>query len=100
MVTRVHFIVGIADTIALTDYVDILKDLETIPEVKSVDRIRGTGCLRVQVETPESVASTTDKLKALAWTKYLYMLKVELQPREHESLDLEALLKPMGAIPA
>jgi len=101
MATRAYFIINVAGNLAQTDYQDILKDLETIPEVRSVERVRGACDLLVEVEAPIRMIFVANKLMAKDWVKRLYVLKVEpFQTEEYRGLSVDELQKLKRVIPA
>lgn len=57
-----------------SSYQDILRDLVTIPEVKSVEVVRGVYDLVVQVEAPIKVVLVANKITAKEWVKRLHVL--------------------------
>lgn len=101
MATRAFFIISVAAKMAQTNYQDILKDLETIPEVRSVDRVRGACDLLVEVEAPIRMIFVANKLMAKDWVKRLYVLKVEpFGTEEYQGLTMDELQKLQRVIPA
>ena len=81
--------------------VSILSDLETIPEVKSVERVSGACDLLVKVEAPIRLIFVANKLMAKDWVKRLYVLKVEpFQSEEYQGLTVDEFAKLKRVIPA
>ncbi len=79
MARKAYFMVDVAEKHLPNGFQDILRDLEAIPEVKSIERISGTCDLMVQVEIPASnwTIFTANKLLAKGWVKRLQVLNVE-----------------------
>ena len=93
MATRAYFTVSVAEIFCQNGYLDILKDLETIPEVKSVERVSGACDLLVKVDAPIRMIFVANKLLAKEWVKRLHVLHVEpIQPEEFEGLNIDDLI--------
>ncbi len=94
MATRSYFMVNVAEKYCQNGYRDILRDLETIPEVKSVERVSGGCDLLVEVEAPIRMILVANKLMAKEWVKRLHVLKVEpIQPEEYQGLTIDELIR-------
>lgn len=97
MATRAYFMVNIAEKFCQNGYKDVLRDLEAIPEVKSVERVSGVCDLLVKVEAPIRVIFVANKLMVKEWVKRLYVLKVEpFQTEEYQELTVGELLTRLG----
>jgi len=81
------------------DYQEAVRELEAIPEVKSIEPIFGACDLIVKVEAPVRLISVADKILPKKWVKRLVILKVE-PFRFNESSGVRAceLLKARGPL--
>ena len=77
MVTKAYFMVNVAKKFCPNGYQNVLRDLVTVPEVESIERVDGICDLMVKVETPISVGVVADKILAKTWVQRLRVLKVE-----------------------
>ncbi len=77
MATKAYFMVNVAEKFCPNGYQNVLRDLVTVPEVESIERVDGICDLMVKVETPISVGVVADKILAKAWVQRLRVLKVE-----------------------
>jgi len=94
MATKAYFMINVAEKFCQNGYPDILRDLETIPEVKAVERISGACDLLVKVEAPIRMIFVANKLLAKEWVKRLHVLYVEpIQPDEYQGLSVDELIK-------
>ena len=101
MATRAYFMVNVADRFCRDGYKTVLRDLEAIPEVKSVERVSGACDLLVKVEAPIRMIFVANKLLAKEWVKRLHILKVEpIQTDGYQELDVDELLRLKRVIPA
>ena len=101
MATKAYFKVDIAEKFCQDSYQTILRDLETIPEVKSVERVIGSCDLLVKVEAPIRMIFVANKLLAKEWVKRLHVLYVEpIQPEEYQGLSIDELIRLKRVIPA
>ena len=102
MAARAYFMVNVVDRFCRDDYKTILSELETIPEVKFVERVGGVCDLLVKVEAPPiGMTFVANKLLAKEWVKRLYVLKVEpIQTEEYQGLTVDELLRLKRVIPA
>jgi len=94
MGTKAYFMIKVAKKVSRNGFQNILKDLESIPEVQSVERVNGAYDLLVKVEAPIRMIFVANKLMAKEWVKRLYVLKVEpIQPEEYQGLTVDELIK-------
>jgi len=101
MATRAYFMINVAEKSSKNGYQCILRDLETIPEVKAVERVSGACDLLVKVEAPIRMIFVANKLMAKEWVKRLHVLKVEpINPEEYQGLSVDELIKLKRLIPA
>jgi len=77
MATKAYFMINVAEKFCPNGYQDVLRDLVTIPEVQSIERVDGICDLMVKVEAPIRVGFVADKILAKEWVKRLYALQVE-----------------------
>lgn len=79
MAAKAYLMIVVAEDYLKDDYRKILKDLKSIPEVKSVERVMGTYDLLVQVEVPlhSWTVFAADKVLAKEWAKHLQVFNVE-----------------------
>ena len=100
MATRAYFIISVAEKYCQNGYEDILRDLETIPEVKSVERVKGACDLLVKVEAPIRMIFVANKIRAREWLKRLHVLHVEpVRPDEYQGLTADELVRLKRLIP-
>ena len=93
MATKAYFMVSVAEKFCQNGYQDIWRDLETIPEVKSVERVRGACDLMVKVEAPIRMIFVANKIMAKEWVKRLHVIYVEpIQPEEYKDLSIDDLI--------
>ncbi len=99
---KAYFMIGIDEKFCPNGYQDILRDLESIPDVKSVDRVKGACDLLVKVDTNLSrMMFVANKIMASKWAKRLNVLQVEpIQPEEYKGLSIEELMWLKKVIPA
>jgi len=99
---KAYFMIGVDEKFCPNGYQDILKDLESIPDIKSVDRVKGACDLLVKVDTNLSrMMFVANKVMASKWAKRLNVLQVEpIQPEEYKGLSVEELMWLKKVIPA
>ena len=101
MATKAYFMINVAEGSCQDGYQGILKDLEVIPEVKAVERVRGTCDLLVKVDAPIRMLFVANKLLAKEWVKHLHVLHVEpIEPEEYQGLSMDELVRLKRVIPA
>jgi hypothetical protein len=92
MTSKAYFMVNVAEKFRQHGCREAVKDLQTIPEVKSVETISGVCDLLVQVAAPIKVILVANKIMAKGWVKHLHVLKVaSMQLDRHESTTDELL---------
>ena len=68
MGTRAYFMVNVAEKFCQKGYQDVLRELEAIPDVKSVERVGGVCDLFVEVDSPLSRRIfVANKIMANSW---------------------------------
>lgn len=79
MATKAYFLIKLAKELCQCqhDYQEAVRELEAMPEVKSIEPVVGECDLMVQVEAPIRVILTADKVLAKKWVRHLSILKVE-----------------------
>ncbi len=102
MVMKAYFLIAVDEASCQNGYVDILKDLEDIPDVKSIDRVKGACDLLVKVDTNVSrMMFVANKVMASKWAKHLNVLQVEpIQPEEYKGLNVDELVWLKKVLPA
>ncbi len=101
MATKAYFMVRVAEKLCQNGYQVILRDLEAILEVKSVERVSGACDLLVKVEAPIRMIFVANKIMAKEWVKSLHVFKVEpIQTEEYQGLTVDELLRLKRVIPA
>ena len=100
MATKAYFMINVDGKFCNNGYQGILRDLETIPEVRAVERVDGKCDLFVEVDAPVRVIFVANKILAKEWVKRLQVLKVEpFQAEEYQGLTVDDLLKLKRVIP-
>jgi len=100
MATRAYFMINVVEKFCQNGYRDILRDLEAIPEVQSVERVTGACDLLVKVEAPIRMIFVANKLLAKEWVKRLHVLHVEpIKPDEYQGLSVDEPLSLRRVIP-
>ena len=93
MATNAYFMISVDEEFYQNCYQDVLRDLEAIPEVESIDRISHTCDLVVKVNAPIRVVFVANKILAKEWVKRLHMLKVQpFRIDEFQGLTVDELL--------
>jgi len=101
MATKAYLVISVAEEFYQNRYQDVLRDLEAVPEVESIERISGTCDLMVKVEAPIRVVFVANKILPKEWVKRLYVLKVEpFRIDEYQGLTTDELLRLKSVIPA
>lgn len=101
MATKAYFVITVAEEFYQNRYQDVLRDLEAVPEVESIERISGTCDLLVKVEAPIRVVFVADKILVKTWVQRLRVLKVEpFRIDEYQGLTIDELLRLERVIPA
>ena len=101
MATRAYFMINVAEEFSKNGYQGILKDLEAIPEVESVERVTGASDLLVKVEAPIRMIFVANKILAKEWVKRLHVLHVEpIKPEEYQGLSIDELIRLKRIMPA
>jgi len=93
MVTKAYFVISVDEEFYQNRYQDVLRDLEAVPEVESIERIKGTYDLLVKVGAPIRAIFVANKILPKEWAKRLYMLKVQpFRIEEYQKLTIDELL--------
>jgi len=102
MATKAYFMLNVAEERCQNGFQDILRDLETVPEVKAVERVKGACDLLVKVDAPPStMIFVANKLMAKEWVKRLHVLYVvPIQPDEYQGLSIDNLIWLKKVVPA
>ena len=78
MGTRAYFMINMEKRFSDDGYyLDALRELEAMPEVKAVNAVSGMCDLLVKVEAPVRVIFVANKIRAKKWVKDFHLLKVE-----------------------
>jgi hypothetical protein len=95
MATKRYLMFNVDEGACKNGYQDVLRDLITIPEVQSIERLDGIFDLMVQVECPATVGyAAADDLSAKGWAKRLEILQVEpFHPQHYEGLTIDELIR-------
>ena len=92
--------INVVEKFCQSGYQDILRDLKTIPEVKSVERVRGACDLLVKVEAPIDMLFVADKMLVKEWVKRLHVLHIDpIQPDEYQGLNIDDLIWLKSVMP-
>jgi len=102
MASKAYFMINIAEKLCQDGFQGVLRDLETMPEVKAIERVKGACDLLVKVEAPPSMMIfVANKLLAKEWVKRLHVLHiVPIQPQEYQGLGIDDLIWLKKVIPA
>jgi hypothetical protein len=95
MATKAYFMIRVAEEFSRDGYKKVMEDLRVLPEVKTIEPVRGSSCdLLVQVEAPIRVIMTAHKIMAMKWLERLNVLTVEpVEVDEHQRQSRETLEK-------
>ena len=74
MITKAYFMIKM---VKRDGYRDALRDLQAMPEIKSVELVSGEYDLMAMVEAPVTVAVVAKKIRERGWVERLYTLGVE-----------------------
>jgi len=78
MTAKRYLMINVAEEACRNGYEAVLRDLITIPEVQSIERLDGIFDFMVQVECPAAVGyAAADDVLAKGWVKRLQVLQVE-----------------------
>ena len=100
MATRAYFMLSVDKKFCQDGYRDMLKGLEAIHEVRSVERVSGACDLLVKAEAPLDMVLVANKLLAMEWVKRLHVLHVEpFRPNEYQGLSVDELIRLKRLIP-
>jgi len=100
MTTKAYFMVNVDEKFCQDGYQEAVRDLQAMPEVKSVESVSGVCDLLVQVEAPIRVILVANKIMSKEWVKRLYVLKVEpFQPEGVPKPTAPELLKAQTSSP-
>ena len=79
MFTKAYFLISLAREFCQCqdDYQEVVRDLEAVPEVRSIEPVVGVCDLMVQVEAPIRAIFVADKIMPKEWVKRLVVLKVQ-----------------------
>lgn len=84
MTKKRYLMISITQEACKNGYQDVLRDLITMPEVQSIEKLDGIFDLAVQVECPVGIGyAAADDLLAKGWVERLQVLQVEpVEPAE------------------
>lgn len=82
MATKAYFMITVDNELDQEGYLDVLKELEAVPEVKSIEPVEGFADLMVTVEAPIRVILVANRILAKEWVKGLKVLKVTPSQRD------------------
>lgn len=90
---KAYFVISVTEEFYQNRYQDVLRDLEAVPEVESIERISHTCDLLVKVNAPIRVIYVANKILSMEWVKRLRVLKVEpFRIEEYRGLTVDELL--------
>jgi hypothetical protein len=95
MATKRYLMFKVDEGACKNGYQDVLRDLITIPEVQSIERLDGIFDLMVQVECPVTVGhAAVDDLAAKGWAGRLEVLEVEpFKVHDYVGLTIDELIR-------
>ena len=99
MATKAYLLITVAREFCQCqdEYQDVLKELEVMPEVESIEPVNGVCDFLVQVEAPVRVIFVADKILAKKWVERLCILRV--QPFQfNKDTSTRELLKARSAL--
>ena len=100
MATRAYFMINVDEKFCKNGYQNILRDLETIPEVKAIERVSGACDLLVKVDAPIRMIFAANKIRTQEWVKSFRVLYVEpIKADEYQGLSIDDLLWLKRVIP-
>ncbi|MEW6034439.1 MAG: hypothetical protein AB1603_06265 [Chloroflexota bacterium] len=73
---RAYLVIKVKKGIGREEFVEVVKGLETMPEVDFVDPVKGLGNLVVMVDCPVTVEAVAEKIKARPWVESLDILSI------------------------
>ncbi len=76
MGARAYLMVTVAEDVGREQFVQILRDLEDMPEVDFVDPVDGIYDLVIMIEAPIDVQTVSRKIAAQSWVKELQILRI------------------------
>jgi uncharacterized protein with GYD domain len=102
MGTRAYFMINVAkDRVGQDGQIDVVRELQAVPGVKSVELVFGIYDLVVMVEAPlTDVTHSVNKIMEKDWVKRLHILRrepVEQAKTEKERLLLREALRARGS---
>ena len=101
MAIKAYFVISVAEEFYQNHYQDVLRALEAVPEIESIERIKGACDLLVKVTAPVRVVSVANKILAKEWVRSLHMFKVEpFRLEGYPRLTVDDLLSLRRKIPA
>jgi len=78
MTTKRYLMINVAQETCRNGYEDVLRDLITIPEVQSIERLDGIFDLMVQVECPATVGyAAADDVLAKGWVNNAHSARAD-----------------------
>ena len=101
MGTKAYFMINIDKKFSQDGYyLEALRELETMPEVESVEPVSGVCDLLVKVDAPIRVILVANKIRTKEWVKSFHVLKIEYaEPAEAPKLATREPLKTRASSP-
>ena len=93
MATKAYLVISVDEEFYQNRFQDVLRDLESVPEVESIERVSGTRDLLVKVDIPMEIGLVADKILPKEWVKRLRVLVIKpFRPDEYQGLTIDELL--------
>ena len=92
---KVLFLVNVAEEFRWGDCQEWVKDLQTIPEIKYVDKVVGVCDLFVYAIASVRVVTVANKIRTRRWVKQLHVLNIEPVDGVEAELVLNTTTKPL-----
>lgn len=99
MATTAWFMINVAEKFRRYGRQEVVRDLQAMPEVKSVDVVGGLYDLVVEVEAPLSVVLVANKIMAKEWVKRLdTLVEKPLELDRHKSTTGDLVKYPITSV--
>ena len=90
MTIKAYFMINVVEEFYQDGLCDVLRDLESIPEVKGVERVKGAFDLLARVETSGRTVLVANEIMDKEWVNNLNVLHAEpIKLDEHQRIDVE-----------
>lgn len=98
MGTRAYLLINVADEVNQQEYVNILRELEELPEIDFVDPVVGSWDMVIMIEAPITVEAVAKKIANFKWVKELQTLRIVSLFERHRASkkDLLEALRGQG----